>query len=349
MPPGPLGRIGRSTTYENWFKGVRDDVADGVPREIQLPWLKGKRGQHFWEYYLNTADLDRVRPHDCWRQLVPFRLPLDVKISMPSQPVDLRGFGFVFPHGVGVAVDAIGKYMAPLSRTVEAALELRRDPLIVSWSGEPARRVRLDDLGRDALDRLETMTVGSVSSTSVLRPFTVVTVIQAAESVAGATTADPSTEEALYAFATWSPTWRADTQAPLSSSLVPIQRTAPAGHIVYASKRGRVVWFPRHFKENGNDRHTLSCYHRNLSSLSLQVESLCGFMRVTANERIRTFKPISANHQERARNGSRTLGRLYSGKGSYQSQSVVAQMELNDFVEDTNVVRAFMNDDPLSR
>jgi hypothetical protein len=95
------------------------------------------------------------------------------------------------------------------------------------------------------------------------------------------------------------------------------------------TQTGRAVWFPKYFAEHfdGNERErpVLGSYHRRLTLLSLQVESLItllqrgqGFMK-SANA------PVDLS--DRIRWACQLLGQLYGARGTYRSSSAYEQIE----------------------
>ena len=71
--------------------------------------------------------------------------------------------------------------------------------------------------------------------------------------------------------------WKNDALHPWDASTCLKIRHAPLSHVLYGLDRGRAVWFPDLFTKQGRV-HALGCYHRNLTLLSLQTESLVELM-----------------------------------------------------------------------
>jgi hypothetical protein len=110
--------------------------------------------------------------------------------------------------------------------------------------------------------------------------------------------------------------------------------------VLYGLDRGRAVWFPDLFTKQGRV-HALGCYHRNLTLLSLQTESLVELM-CAAGAYIDATKPLPLAMEDLAKGAAGVLGRLYGGnQDTYQSWSPRAQIDGNRYADTINKVRQF--------
>lgn len=229
------------------------------------------------------------------------------------------------------------------------ALELRRDAkLEIEWSGGAKELLSLDGFGRKALQALRRSVAGSDGQgrTQSL-PFSVATVVRAE----GVDATAPFSEggmvhRVLQGLTTWSPNWKADGLKTLKEAgLEP--RNKPQSSALYADVRGRAVWFPGHYVPERARYRSLSCYHRNLVFLSLQVESLAGLAAFTARKLEQGEVP-GPKHRELAKRAAVILGLLYGGtKETYRSHSPRRQIDENQYVEPINEVRDYSDMGPL--
>jgi hypothetical protein len=152
----------------------------------------------------------------------------------------------------------------------------------------------------------------------------------------------PPTDETVAALAaaiSWRRGWRPGIKLALSDTnrLSPGEGADP-GDLVFTRRRGRVVWLPRLF-DAGRGGHALSCFHRNLTQLSLQVESLSQFV-VYAHGLLREWQDLPVRLEECLANALRVLGDLSSGRRTtYRSHSPMRQMKDNDVLEVIEEVR----------
>jgi hypothetical protein len=172
---------------------------------------------------------------------------------------------------------------------------------------------------------------------------------------------------ALEALCSWHQTWKNDVLHSWDTSTCLKIRHAPRSHVLYGLERGRAVWFPDLFSKQTSalsgvsitlpDRavrvpnfftkerrvHSLACYNRNLTLLSLQTESLVELMRA-AGACIDANKPMPLAMEELAKGAAGILGRLYGGtQDTYRSWSPRAHIDGNHYADTINKVRHFFN------
>jgi hypothetical protein len=345
----PLGFIGSPDLYAARFDGIRQGITD--PEGLNAPWSKSV-GNFFWTFYLDRKVPGEISGEAAWKNLVPFRGRDTVSVEAPWLP--RNGLfvveSFLYPHGIAVAVSA--RILMPLKveEAVDQAHELRRtQKLEVYWIGSQTRETSsLDELGGKALADLRRKVLGKEVAAEVNpQPFTIATIVQA-EGV-DASLGTPEGEEihrALQALTTWSPTWRDDSLKSFSETRLSL-RTSPLGHVLFATRRGRAVWFPGLYRPSTIRLRSLSCYHRNLLFTSLQVESLAGLAAATDEVLSRGEIPPALQGKLAGR-AAGILGRLYGADSStYRSRSPRVQLEQNEHVEPINRVRDYFDMKPL--
>ena len=136
--------------------------------------------------------------------------------------------------------------------------------------------------------------------------------------------------------------WRTNN-LPTLASHTPAGRVAPPGHVVYARKRGRAVWFPNHFIGNSGTKHALGCYHRNLTLASATVESLGALISATAGEigSGRQLNALPYYQVELTKRAAIILSQLYLGlnRNTYSTHSAKAQVVDGGWLTDLETMR----------
>jgi hypothetical protein len=108
-----------------------------------------------------------------------------------------------------------------------------------------------------------------------------------------------------------------------------------------------VLWFPNLFA-GAPGGASLACYHANLTFATLQVDSLGGLVRETA-EKIRNNTQLAFAENECARFAGGLLGRFHGGQESvYRSWSTRVQIQQSNGVDDIDAVRAHFKMKPLA-
>ncbi len=345
-PPAnaPFAFLGDRYAYAQQFEQAlhNGDGAGG----LKPPWHdQGK--QYFWTYYLEGRTPGSLNGTRAWKALVPFRakVPAAVQAAWLSPPLYLEAF--FYPHGLAFVLSARHRAPLTLARAVDKAFEVRRSGrFTVSWDGGGNPDIlSLDVLADQALDALRQMAFGpdAAAGARPATPFTIVTVVNGTGVDPDAPTPDGGeVHRVLEAMTEWRPTYRNDVLPPLADARLRT-RTAPPSHVLYGRTRGRAVWFPALFVPEAGDLHSLTCYHRNLASVSLQVESLGALLSEIARK-IRSAAPLSEGQRECARRAAHILGALYAGNSTtYRSWSPRAHIEQNNLVADVNKVRDYFN------
>jgi hypothetical protein len=343
--------LGRSSQYIKRFEEEQQRIRqvryqrDALPPAIHVPWPQ-PWGQRFWMHYLGGTPPGRVSGAVAWNALIPFR----EKTADAVKARWLAGLGsvyhetFLYPHGLGFVLTVVVRAARPLELedVVRRAFDIRRDRrFTVSLRGQVTTLVseRLAEAVLAAA-RSSILAGGQAPSGRIPEPFTVFTAISAEG--ADATKPPPNpVSNALDAIARWRRGWDPKTAFELTDENRLAGLASSAGNIVYASRRGRAVWFPRLFKA-GREQHALGCYHRNLTLLSLQVDSLSGLVCL-ATRAVRAREDIPVRLHECVANAVRLLEDLRDGHAStYQSRSPPHQLEHNDVLDEMRVVSEFL-------
>lgn len=332
--------LGRKLEYRAAFE--QTVAGEPLHPDLETPW-RIPPGEPFWSYYLEGARLPNVATK-AWKAPIPFRRQLGAAVTAPWWPGRIVTHGFFYPQGVAVVAHATCR--EPM--TLDAAADL-----VAKWgsetfsldTGDGPRDVDLEALGDGLLSELSAIFLGDTAGGTHLPwpPFTVFTLVSG-------TTEDPVVapkegdllHRALDGVVTLDPQWRNVTPPPLARSVLDLGR-AHAGHLVYAGRRGRAVWFPHNFLATASKATTLSDYHRGLVLLSLQVESLCGFLADTIAERDDKGS-LTTFHEDFACDVAKLIGRLYGNRKPFPpppwySSSVPHHVDANGYTASVDAVR----------
>ena len=138
---------------------------------------------------------------------------------------------------------------------------------------------------------------------------------------------DSPVHRALEGLCTGSADWR-DTPAPALEEQRLETKRGPRAHLLLACGNGRVVWFPKAFEPVQARQTRLGCYHRNLTLLSLQVESLLGLVQLGHHDLATRRAVRSGPLQDIVVLAAQELGRLYGRTAkTYRSASAPAQID----------------------
>ena len=352
----PVTALEDSQTYKAAFEKARDSGSDSL---WSPPWKFG-REQSFWEYYLYKYKDKPLRVANAvindnmaWEYLLPLRLRFLGKVTTVKQPEWLRRSsvsieGYHYPHAVAVVINLTlreDKGMA-LGEMVDRLVGLRQQEkwFEAAWLGkEKPAPLRLPDIAVGALSQLGKVIYedGKIEwqNDKYASPLSIATVINATGASpfteAKDVQEDPDFYHALDGLCSGSKDWRqekpfgADLGLKRTATPAPPFNPPPPGHVLRAAGTGRAIWFPKYFSEHFNgqerERPVLGSYHRRLTLLSLQVESLITLLQRTQGY----FKEgtMSDDLAERTNWACRILGQLYGGKGTYQSFSAKEQIK----------------------
>ena len=351
-PAAPMGFLGRASTFASRFTALPPPgESDGV---LSVPWPR-PAGHYFWSYYLNGKRPGDTTGDQAWRQCVPFRSTVPARVSSDAVNGRIGLEAFYYPHGTALVATVTLEGSAELNDVVKQAVAIRRTmPFRIQWdakTGPPAGTLTLNQAADAVQAVLRETAIGKkvAPAAQSVEPFSVLTVMAAqGDSLDKPVVEGSALHRACEALASWRPGWELEVLPPFSDATVGT-RSGPAGvDVLYTRSRGRVVWFGRLLSTAEKDVHALSCYHRNLTFLSLQVDALGSCARATAEVLDGPGKP-SAAHIECARRVAGLLGRLYGGKNDvYRSRSARKHIDQNALVDPINKVRDVLGMAPLT-
>jgi hypothetical protein len=203
---------------------------------------------------------------------------------------------------------------------MERAFDARKNgAYTLTWKNGAVENLALEALTARLFQYVRELMLGANANPGAraANPFTIATVTRGDGVDENASLApEGEIHRVLHGLCRWSETWQNDAglDSPEKANL--LKGAHPNGHLLYASKNGRAVWFPEHFKSADKKPHRLGCYHRNLTLLSLQTEAL-----------IQSVKPAG---DALAKPAAWLLGRLYGGKATYKSASARAQIDADN-------------------
>jgi len=329
LPNAPMRFLGRDDTFGAQFELAQNGQQ---PNGLEPPWPK-PAGQLFWTHYLEGSEPGSIRGTESWRALVPLRLKLAAYFELPQLKLTVFTEGFLYPHGLGLGITVELTERQPIETVVNALIDLQQKRRLVP-PGAQGRggSLKLGDYAAQCLSKLRADAFGDSAAArrvTLDQPFSIATILRATDVDVNAPIVDQGpVHRELEALTRWSPTWQADSPLPpFAKRRIPTRGNSPPSHALYASKRGRVIWFPAYFGQPGAPN--LSCYHRNLFYACLQVESLSALSSAAA-QRIAAGIALSPWQSDCAKRAAGILGRLYAGANStYRSMSVKLHIDEN--------------------
>jgi len=356
----PFSFLRRDSTYQEKFTQVKQD-AESVTH-LSLPW-RTESTQLFWYYYMEGQVSENVTPRQAWKAFVPFRGRVPWTIKKPSWLSEKDRFlveAFYYPHGIALTMTvACVDNFTSLDQVVDMAFQIRMNGRYEVEAPESAQGTfPLNTLASKALGLLHDQVWGEEAphGSPTSPPFSIFTIVRGSMDDASVKQPpDDGIHKALEGVTNWSRTYKEDTPTLLNkANLFTIRQASPGSqpgripppsHVLYATNKGRAVWFPATFIQTGN-LSSLACYHRNLLFTTMQVESLCRLASEIAKQIPNQFHFGQTDYLDRA---LKALERLYGRTDkTYQSWSARAQLDLNvDMLQTVNQVRIFRNIDPL--
>jgi hypothetical protein len=258
---------------------------------------------------------------------VPLRSLSLPKLSLSITPGRLAVEGFHYPHGCAVVgtLSLEGDYT--LEAAVDATLGFWNDQTQAKWPTGATESLRCKDLGARLLTTLAQEAGGEIATSG--ERFSIGTIMEAAGVYPSEAIPDGGDlHRALEAWCYWQPdTWRAASLPHLAEHRLDSKAPAIPGHCLYAQPQARVIWFPAYFPTKDKPRHTLSCYHRNLTLGHLQTEGLSRLLQLIADQ-LKDQGELDPTQLQLAQNALRQLGKLW-GKSdkTYRSASLRARID----------------------
>ncbi len=336
--------VGSEVAYGQLFDSLHRGAAG--PVALSLPWLTYEYN-YFWFYYLEQIHAERLSGRDGWKQLTPFR---ERVFKTAGGDWGLLAEGYYYPFGIALVLTLDARMDRELDDAVDWTIRARREPLNIRDPDGSTTSTSLDKLAADLLAtmREKVSTSGPVQHSG--SAFSVTSVIRAQGVDSRRAVAPGGTiHQALHGWANWSPGWKDEDPVDLTTGvIIETDRSRWArGDALYSSDRSRVVWFPRlSVLSPGDDDarsreklRALQCYHRNMVSVAVQVESLVHLVRDGA-ERIRTGRSVTPSHRYLLRRAAGILGRLRGGEQTYRSRSARAHIDESGILPDLNHLRS---------
>lgn len=324
----PYGFFGRMPPYREYFDKIKASDATR-PGLLDFPWPPSTR-RHFWTYYLDRSRPGQLSSNQAWKALIPFRgkVPCQASASWLGTNNKLLLEAYYYPFGVTLAITADMRDPRSIKKTVEWAHQVRHSGIFAYRCYGEAKIDRLGDVADETINVLRSNAIGNVASLGghrMIVPFTLATVVQGKGIIS--TNKIPnqsSTHRALDALSTWSTTWSKDPLPDFNTRELDI-KTSPAGHTVYGSAEGQVVWLPELFKRP-DGKIIVSSYHRNLLLASVHTRSLLEFLQQTA-QWIQNKQNLTALHRWYAKTAIEILAKLYVGEETtYKTWSTRVQI-----------------------
>lgn len=344
VPAGaPMAFLGNEGQYKNKFDQMVAQLGQG---QLQPPWFKAKE-DFFWYYHTENTEPVNITSTKAWKYFIPMRMRIPFKVGAPLQKGRTFLEGFFYPFGVALVFTVECYDELTLDEARELAFKIKQgDSLQVTFPDGSTQDLHLNPLADRALAFLYQTALGPhAKSTYPVSPlFSIWTVVRG-EGV-DPKTATPDGKEVhriLEAVTTWNPNFATGNLPKLATVSAQLRKQRSAADVLYANDRGRAVWFPGTFTLPEGPKRSLACYHRNLIYASMEVESLCRFVRQTAQE-IKVpgdGSKLPAQHYACAKRAAGILARLYLAlkDQTYRSGSPYMQIRQNNFLNDINKVR----------
>jgi len=305
----------------------------------------------FWSKLVDGDASALVTGKKAVRQVVPFARVPAVRLTGPNVGDRIAVVAYYFPFAVGIEVRVQLTQMATVDDVVARTFALHDGPITVTRDGQPPTDTALRDFALDLLERLATEIVPAPAEVTLKSdPFTVVTIVDAPGVAYDPNERPPSdAERRLFAMAAWTDRW-AIAQLPQNPSpWLPLTNHA-ASDVIYAQRRGRVVWYPPYFTGDISSARGLAYRHRCLAALVMEVEALAAFLVLTND--VSAATPLPAAHEDWARFAGRFIGRLYgqptsNALSTFQSSSVPRHLDDNGYTAPISAIRTTLGDTSL--
>lgn len=350
----PFGFLGYDSDYAKMFDRIN---AGESPHKLGVPWEHPTK-QHFWLFYVEGhAREDRLATLSgalAWKFMVPFRRRLPGKVTADGLQGGLFCEALFYPFGFGLIVTARVCNRLTLEKLVDVAYELRNKRCLkVERPGGAPEAFTLQELARQCMTDIRKEALGPNATPgrfSPANPFTVLTVVKGNDVNPDEPLVEGDTvHHALEALTNWPDQgMNAKPRLLKESKLNPYRANARDGELVYAGSRGRAVWVPGLFMPQEPDplvvsryHRKLSCYHRNLVFVSIQVESLCGLVNATVTDGI-DLAHLPEKQRKCVRLVANVLGRMYGGNVelTYRSMSPQYHIEQNKWTGNIDNIRS---------
>lgn len=357
---------GRSASGAVWTLGTEQGYKDAFEEAssgqglLLPPWHIGERGiprgrNHFWEAYLKAPDedLSRVTWESAQRLTMPFRCPSGLKVKKPDRGLSVRFQLFVYPHGSAVVAWVeldCGKGSMELAAAVDRIVTVRSETLTATWDDGTVVTGRLHDLARAIFGRMRTARLGDDEAQSLgpAEPFSVAVVVRGSGVDPGTPIEEfGPTHRALNGLCRFDERWDSRKPSPLAEATLAAEGSI--GAALYRTRRGRAAWFPETFEKDATKACKLSCYSRNLTMLSMQIEAMRGLVAWASGQLSQPGSQGLPAFETRTTEAANALVRLYGTPNgpvvdTYRSRSATAQINDSDALDHIHVVRRWKGD-----
>jgi hypothetical protein len=338
----PMSFLGDDTQYINTFNNSLSSAAS----RLQPPWFK-PREDFFWYYYVEQTQPLNINGAKAWKYLIPLRTKVPFRVTAPWFKGRIFLEGFFYPHGIALVFTAECTEKLSLDKARELSFQVRQDEFFkVTLDDGSVHDLHLNSLAERAMTFLQQTALGpnAKPNYSVSPLFSIWTVVRAdGVDATIPMTSGSNVQRILEAVTTWNQNFATANLPDLASTSAKVRKKRSDGDVLYANDRGRAVWFPGTFTLPEGPKRSMACYHRNLVYASMQVESLCRFIRETAAEikqpgDLAKLPPQQYNNAKRA---AGILTRLYVAmkETTYRSGSPYLQIRQNNFLADINKIR----------
>jgi hypothetical protein len=333
----PIAPFGQRFKYAKLFQEARD----GKSKEFSLPWPPEKPYAHrFWAGYLRAGNPSDVDIQDAWDRATPLRSrQAPFTLAADWFTGQIRVEHFFYPFGAALVVTFEVKEPLTEYAWVDRVLDTTQRPFMVNLAGNPAaQQLTLTELAGDSLRRVRSKYFSDAAEPQLPTPFSIVTVIGGSEvNPQAAPPAASKIHRMLYGAATRSPNYVQAALGKLTIGDNLLKRRsqgAADGDLIYATPRGRTIWFPSSFtKVSGKQTpvSSLSCYHRNQCCAAPQAESLCSLAREVAIRLDQAPDNVPNWINEFGKLPAQMLATMYDGDRAltYRSASLPRQIDDN--------------------
>jgi hypothetical protein len=320
------------------FKGAR-----------RMPWHDDS-GKLFWYYFLERKTEFSVTFNEAWRGLVPLlQSGLEPATADWLDDGEINVRGYLYPWGVAALIDVHARGRWTMDEAVAFALQARNSGKYQRTVSGKVHSLTMNTLMSNVMTTLREQAYGAKAAVGKAGEMcTAVTVLDAEDAKDDVKIKDQGVlHRALNAFVSFTPHWNKVTLDPIGDHSIRLKKEfALPGHMLYASRRGRAVWFPASFPSSSADPSgSPQCYHQNLAASMLHTESLCALVKSAADlvAEGHTIGAQSVTYQNCVRLAVGILARLHGGNlGTYRSRSVRSHIQ-DDYLADVNAVRKSLN------
>ncbi len=318
------------------------------PTSLTPPWpLKAPQYQHwFWYFYLGR-DPKNLTGALALRKLTPLRAAIPAKIRAQNKWIAVMADGFIYPHCIALVPtlrlffdredwpqEGLQTGLAMQNVWLASNEELYE----VTWNGAKAAPAPLSGVVDTLLDHLRERVLGegAAAGERTKLPFSVTSVVRGdTESIQSKPPDQGDVHRLLQGLCSLRKSWKDDKLAPLKvrirdgddGALLRVRGSAPDGHLLYHTDRGRAVWFPASFTAKGAFERSAGCYHRNLTLLHLQTEALLHAL-AARRDLLDSGAKVPELVDRIAKDAALLLSDIYSsGDETYRSSSARAYLD----------------------